>query len=346
MHADAPPAEPGSPPDADLWRALGWQPQPHQLQQLCRLQQLLRSWNQRLNLTRLVEGDDYWIAQVFDSLWPLLPLLNAHQNSTVASIAASTAAQPDGREATTDAAHLASTGALRASTNEACGAAATAGSGLEVTAASGLQLRAASCLEVTAGSGLEVIDVGTGGGFPGLAVAIALPGARITLVDSVQRKLDAVAAMAAELGLADRVRVRSERVERTGRQATCRGRFQLAMARAVAAAPVVAEYLVPLLAADGQALLYRGQWSAEDQQELERALATLNARIAHCEQRELPGGRGLRTALSVVATAPCPASYPRAIGVPAKLPLGQAGPAGGSAAPRSARPGQTRRSRG
>ena len=101
------------------------------------------------------------------------------------------------------------------------------------------------------------------------------------------------------------------------------------------AAPVVAEYLVPLLAADGQALLYRGQWSPQDQQELERALAALNARIERCEQRELPGGRGLRTALSVVPTGTCPASYPRAIGVPTKLPLGQATPAGGSSARRS-----------
>lgn len=275
MHADAPPAEPGNPPAPELWQALGWQPAPRQLQQLCRLQQLLRHWNQRLNLTRLVEGDDYWIAQVFDSLWPLLPLLSGRQSD------------PEG-----------------------------------------------------AGAGLRVIDVGTGGGFPGLAVAIALPGARVTLVDSVQRKLDAVAAMAAELGLAERVSVRGERVERTGRERACRGRFQLAMARAVAAAPVVAEYLVPLLAPEGQALLYRGQWSSDDQRELEQALTLLHARIAHSERRELPAGRGLRTALSVVPTAACPAAYPRAVGVPAKLPLGEA------AAPGSAQERQARRSRG
>ncbi len=309
MHADAPPAEPGHPPDPALWQALGWQPQPRQLQQLCQLQQLLRSWNQRLNLTRLVEGDDYWIAQVFDSLWPLVPLLNAQEGAPAPPAPEEPASQTEG-----------------SSTEATTGSASGAG-----------------CIVApAAGSGLRIIDVGTGGGFPGLAVAIALPGARITLVDSVQRKLDAVAAMAAELGLADRVLVRSERVERTGRQAACRGRFQLAMARAVAAAPVVAEYLVPLLARDGQALLYRGQWSTDDQAELERALLPLSARVERCEQRELPGGRGLRTALTVVPTATCPATYPRAIGVPAKLPLGQSAPAGGSTARRSSsrRPGR------
>jgi 16S rRNA (guanine527-N7)-methyltransferase len=308
MHADAPPTEPGQPPVAALWQELGWQPQPRQLQQLCHLQQLLRTWNQRLNLTRLVEGDDYWIAQVFDSLWPLVPMLNAQEGAPAPPAPDDTASQPQ-------------VSAPEATAGSACGGGVIAAP--------------------AAGTGLRIIDVGTGGGFPGLAVAIALPGSHITLVDSVQRKLDAVAAMAAELGLADRVRVRSERVERTGRQAACRGGFQLAMARAVAAAPVVAEYLVPLLAPEGQALLYRGQWSSGDQQELERALAALNARIDGCRQRELPGERGLRTVLTVVPRAACPATYPRAIGVPAKLPLGQPAPARGSIARRSSsrRPG-------
>lgn len=241
-------AQPGEP----LWQALGWHPSPDQLQQLIGLQQLLREWNSRLNLTRLVEGEDFWIAQVLDSLWPLLPWL---------------------REAP-DAA-------------------------------------------------LRCIDVGTGGGFPGMAVAIALPNAHLTLVDSVGRKLQAVQAMAEALGLGERVELRGERIEVTGRQQRCRGQFDLAMARAVAAAPVVAEYLVPLLAPQGQALLYRGQWSGSDQADLERALLRLKARISRLEQRELPAGRGLRTALLLDASDRCPSTYPRAVGIPSKFPLGQ-----------------------
>jgi 16S rRNA (guanine527-N7)-methyltransferase len=247
---------PAATPDTSLWQELGWQPSPGQLGQLQQLQEELRSWNSRVNLTRLVEGDDYWIAQVFDSLWPLRQLLQE---------------QPE--------------------------------------------------------AALACIDVGTGGGFPGLAVAIALPRARLTLVDSVGRKTQAVQAMAAALGLADRVELRCERVELTGRHGHCRGRFDLAMARAVAAAPVVAEYLVPLLKPDGEALLYRGQWGESDREELDRALKLLQAKVERCEQRELPGGRGQRTALVVTANAPCPRTYPRAVGVPGKFPLGQSGSA-------------------
>jgi 16S rRNA (guanine527-N7)-methyltransferase len=116
-------------------------------------------------------------------------------------------------------------------------------------------------------------------------------------------------------------------VELTGRDRRCRGGFDLAMARAVAAAPVVAEYLVPLLNGQGQALLYRGQWGSGDQAELERALRPLQARLSRSQQRELPAGRGQRTALWLEASAPCPAAYPRAVGLPSKFPLGQGPPA-------------------
>jgi 16S rRNA (guanine527-N7)-methyltransferase len=254
MPADSGTAFPGaSEPAAGLWQALGWTPDPQQLTLFQQLQQQLRDWNGRLNLTRLVEGDDYWISQVFDSLWPLQELLSDPM------------AAPD------------------------------------------------------------CIDVGTGGGFPGLAVAIALPRARLTLVDSVGRKTEAVRAMTAALGLAERVTLRCERVERTGQEKACRGQFDLAMARAVATAPVVAEYLLPLLRTQGRALLYRGQWSDGDAEALDRALTPLSGRLERLERRDLPGDRGVRHALTLVATGPCPRLYPRAVGVPAKQPLGSIG---------------------
>ncbi|MFN9695159.1 MAG: 16S rRNA (guanine(527)-N(7))-methyltransferase RsmG [Synechococcaceae cyanobacterium] len=293
------PAAAGALPDQAFWARLGWQPSDQQLSQFMALQELLRHWNQRVNLTRLVEGDDYWIAQVFDSLWPLQSLLPI--------------------------------GALRAGEASAAevgtGEVAAHGAGQNPGSLPGPSRGDSSCRLAPAqphhGKAFHVIDVGTGGGFPGLAVAIALPEARLTLVDSVKRKLDAVAAMAAELGIADRLSLRCERVERTGRRPECRGRFQLALARAVAAAPVVAEYLVPLLAADGQALLYRGQWSEADGIALQAALRVLRAELGRMERMELPAGRGVRHALSLRPRQPCPAAYPRAVGIPSRQPLGQ-----------------------
>ncbi|MBC1260728.1 16S rRNA (guanine(527)-N(7))-methyltransferase RsmG [Synechococcus sp. BSF8S] len=242
-------AIPADPVTAELWDSLGWEPTQEQLQLLMALQQLLRHWNARLNLTRLVDGDDYWITQVYDSLWPWREQLNGP------------------------------------------------------------------------GRPLRCLDVGTGGGFPGLALAIALPAARLTLVDSVGRKAEALKAMAASLGLGERVEVRWERAETTGRTPACRGRQDWAMARAVAAAPVVAEYLVPLLKTTGRALLYRGQWGPGDLLGLQQAAKTLNAEVERVERVELPAGRGVRHAVLLRPLGPCPPSYPRAVGLPAKQPL-------------------------
>ena len=245
-----PDTSPFANPGPELWTLLGWSPDAGQLRQFIELQQLLEDWNSRVNLTRLVEGEDFWIAQVLDSLWPLLPELMS----------------PD--------------------TARRC------------------------------------IDVGTGGGFPGLAVAIALPGAELTLVDSVGRKTAAVAAMAKSLGFGDRVLVRTERVERTGQDPSCRGTFDLAMARAVGAAPVVAEYLVPLLRRSGEGLLYRGRWHDTDDMELQSALKLLKARSLSLQRIELPSDRGARTLIRIGPETATPRTYPRTTGMPSKMPLG------------------------
>lgn len=239
-------------PGTALWRELGWTPAADQREALEQLQNLLRQWNRRCNLTRLVEGDDYWIRQVFDSLWPLSDLLERSAAGT---------ASPS-----------------------------------------------------------SVIDVGTGGGFPGLALAIALPQADLTLVDSVGRKIRAVEAMAAELGLQARVHCHCERIERLGQDPRCRSRFDWAVARAVARAPVVAEYLVPLLRPGGRALLYRGQWTPQDQRDLERAAAVLGATVESVRRRDLPCG-GVRHAVWLRVVRPCPSTYPRPVGVPLRNPL-------------------------
>jgi 16S rRNA (guanine527-N7)-methyltransferase len=245
-------AEPAPSPISDdraaLWRRLGWIPSSEQLSCFAHLQELLRSWNGRVNLTRLVEGDDFWVGQVFDSLRPLRSFLHDPPR--------------------------------------------------------------------------HCIDVGTGCGFPGLAVAIAMPATRVTLVDSVGRKVEAVRSMAGSLGLASRVTLRCERIEQTGRDADCRGRFDLAVARAVAAAPVVAEYLLPLLTPEGTAVLYRGHWTAQDRQGLERALGALRGSVTAVERLELPAGRGIRHAVRLARRGRCPDTYPRAVGTPARLPLG------------------------
>ena len=116
--------------------------------------------------------------------------------------------------------------------------------------------------------------------------------------------------------------VRTERIETTGQDRACRGQFDIAMARAVAAAPVVAEYLVPLLKPKGEALLFRGQWSEDDTAQFNNVLTPLKAQLTGVEARQLPAERGIRHLLRVQPTGGCPSSYPRAVGIPSRTPLG------------------------
>ncbi len=237
-------------PNRLVWQEMGWHPTKQQLEQFSALQKLLIHWNKQVNLTRLLKGHDYWISQVFDSLWPLKNELTTPN-------------------------------------------------------------QARNC-----------IDIGTGCGFPGLAVAIALPGAKVTLVDSLNKKTAAITKITHELGLSSRVAIYTERAEVTGRKPISRANFDLAMARAVAIAPVVAEYLVPLINRDGEVLIFRGHWSELDQQKLTKALIPLQASLIKVDRQTLPNNRGERHVLRIKAKGTCPKFYPRSVGIPSKKPLG------------------------
>lgn len=236
-------------PNPSIWKILGWDPSEEQLEKLISLQEILKRYNEKLNLTKLVEGDDYWIAQVFDSIWPIKNELN----------------QPT--------------------------------------------------LE------RSIIDVGSGCGFPGLAIAIALPGAKLTLVEAINKKQEVLKLIASELDLSSRVSVRHERVELTGQNSNFRGMFDIAMARAVSQDSVVAEYLVPLIKAQGEAILFKGKFTLEDKERLKNTLHKLKAKVKTISSIQLPFNRGDRHQIRITPIDKCPNKYPRAIGIPRKKPL-------------------------
>lgn len=166
------------------------------------------------------------------------------------------------------------------------------------------------------------IDLGSGGGVPGIPLALARPEVRWILVDSVHRKAGVLASMVAELGLPN-VTVVAERAEQLGRDAAHRERYDLVAARACATLPVLSELALPLLATGGTLLAWKGPLAAGDE-ELERGTAAL---------RELGGGApelrpagpavlGGHTFVVVRKEGPTPARYPRRPGEPSRRPLG------------------------
>ncbi len=166
----------------------------------------------------------------------------------------------------------------------------------------------------------KVIDIGTGAGFPGVPIAIAQPIWTITLLDSTRKKINFLDQLLVKLDLAN-AQTLVERVEQVGRQATHRQTYNLALIRAVAAAPVCAEYALPLLKVGGSAVLYRGQWTDAETTALETAIAILGGAIESIEAFTTPLSHSVRHCIYVKKIAPTPSAFPRAIGVAAQNPL-------------------------
>ncbi len=169
-------------------------------------------------------------------------------------------------------------------------------------------------------SALDVIDVGTGGGFPGLPIRLLLPRLRLTLLDSRQR----VAAFLRELlGLLDikDVEVVAARAEDAGRDARYRERFDVVLARAVAPLPVLLELSLSFLRTGGHLSALKGSAALREMAASERALDALSGNIQSAEVLRVPGSVHIQRLLLITKTKATPERYPRRAGIPKKRPL-------------------------
>jgi len=156
----------------------------------------------------------------------------------------------------------------------------------------------------------RVIDVGSGAGFPGLALRIAMPKIRVTLVESVGKKVRFLEDVCALLGLTD-VEIRNERAEALGRER--RDRYDVGTARAVGTLGMVNEYLLPFLRVGGDAIVWKGRVDGE-LPGAQKACAALGGEIASIVPTAslgvgdvLPG----RNLVVVRKTRATPLRYPR-----------------------------------
>ena len=166
-------------------------------------------------------------------------------------------------------------------------------------------------------AGASMIDVGSGAGFPGLAIAIARPDMDVCLLDSLRKRCDFLSEVAARLSLS-RVRVVHSRAE-TEAHGALRASFDIASARAVASVRVLAEYLLPFVKEGGHVLCWKGPAVHGELQEAETALRTMGAGTPALHRLGLPDVE--HYVLSVPKTKPTHPRYPRKAGTPARKPL-------------------------
>jgi len=168
-------------------------------------------------------------------------------------------------------------------------------------------------LTLTSDVSESLVDVGSGGGLPGIPLALAT-GVRVLLIEPTAKKAAFLDTALRELGLTGEVR--AERAEVAARNPLFREAFATATARAVATAPAVAELTLPLLRVGGRALLQRGVLEPRERQALEDAAPMLGAALI--EDRSLGGERRI---LVLEKRRPTDQRFPRRNGVPEKRPL-------------------------
>jgi 16S rRNA (guanine527-N7)-methyltransferase len=178
-----------------------------------------------------------------------------------------------------------------------------------------------SCLKAMEGTPMErVVDVGSGGGFPGLVLRIAKPDIALTLVDAGAKKTAFLSHIVQELGLED-VTVVTARAEKLGQDPTHRERYDWAVARALAAMPTLLEYLLPLVKVGGYALAQKGAGAEEEIAEAENALKVLGGEVEKVIPVELQGVLEERFLVMVRKVRETPQKYPRREGMPGKRAL-------------------------
>ena len=140
---------------------------------------------------------------------------------------------------------------------------------------------------------LKAIDIGTGGGFPGLPVAIALPNLSVTLLDSTRKKIDFLETVLPSLAVKNAATLLG-RSDEIWRQPPHKAAYNLAFLRAVGAASVCGKYAVPFLKNGGLAVLYRGNWTVEEETELQSAIAPLGGTVESVEAFTTPVSHSVR----------------------------------------------------
>jgi 16S rRNA (guanine527-N7)-methyltransferase len=166
----------------------------------------------------------------------------------------------------------------------------------------------------------KMIDVGAGGGFPGVPLAIAFPQLRVTLLEATGKKAAFLDNLSRALGLANVTTLRG-RAEEWGQREEYRERYDLAVARAVAEMRTLVEYTLPFVRVNGLFIASKGADAAEETQAAAGAIQMLGGRVRQLVPVVLPTLDEPRHLVVIEKVAPTPARYPRRVGVPSKKPL-------------------------
>lgn len=166
----------------------------------------------------------------------------------------------------------------------------------------------------------SLIDVGTGAGFPGLPLKIFCPSLKLTLLDSLNKRVKFLQLVVDELELKD-VEVIHARSEEAARNKKYREKFDLATARAVARLPIICEYCLPFVKEGGTFIALKGRQYEEEATQAQKAIKVLGGEISDIMPVKLPEIDDKRAVIYIKKVKSTPKTYPRKAGTPERNPI-------------------------
>lgn len=166
----------------------------------------------------------------------------------------------------------------------------------------------------------SLIDVGTGAGFPGLPIKIMFPHIQVTLLDSLNKRLNFLNEVIQKLGLEDITTVHG-RAEDVARKAEHRDTYDMSVSRAVSNLASLTEYCLPYVKPGGCFISYKSGNVEEEIKEAQKAIQTLGGRLTPPVTFTLGDTDISRSLIKVEKISPTPKKYPRKAGVPTKEPI-------------------------
>lgn len=167
----------------------------------------------------------------------------------------------------------------------------------------------------------RLIDVGTGAGFPGIPLKIVFPELRVTLLDSLNKRVQFLEEVCDTLHLSEISFVHG-RAEDVGRQAEHREAYDLCVSRAVANLSSLSEYCMPFVKIGGYFVSYKSGEIEEELEQAKRAIGLLGGKLEKAEKFLLPGTDAARSLIVIRKIKGLSGKYPRKAGIPAREPLG------------------------
>lgn len=166
----------------------------------------------------------------------------------------------------------------------------------------------------------KVIDVGTGAGFPGMVLKIARPEIKLTLLDSLNKRINFLKEVGNNLGI-DGVEYVHARAEDGGKNIAYRGQFDTVVSRAVANLSVLSEWCIPFLKKGGYFLALKGPLAEDEVKDAKRAVKILGGKIEDIFEAQIPFTDLKHKIIIIKKVGQTPMRFPRKPGIAAKSPI-------------------------